>query len=145
MLAQWLVDELPKGRVTTSVSAGRDIAPHRVHESSAIEVVANQVCERCNNGWMSALEGKVKPFLLSIVRGHRRTYYEQGQRLISAWAVKTGLTFELVNPDPQMRTAIRDVHYRASRAASPSPPSKMHVWLGHIVVKRRRGIGAKTF
>ena len=49
------------------------------------------VCADCNNGWMSALEVKASPFLLTMIRGNTRVYYEAGQMAIATWLVKTAL------------------------------------------------------
>jgi hypothetical protein len=130
VVPRWLAAELPKGTVRTEVSAARDLPPHRSHVSKTVKVVANRVCQDCNNGWMSRLEGAVKPFLRSIIHGHRRTYYGDGQRLLAAWAVKTALMFELVNPDVELRRPIEDEHYARMRAAEQTPPAKTQVWLG---------------
>ncbi len=126
----WMVEALPKGVVTTSVAAGRDEPPHRVHQSDKIEVVARRVCRACNNGWMSELEVAAKPYLQSMLRGHGRTYYEGGQAAMAAWAVKTVLMFDLVNPHPEMRRPIEDEHFQAMCASAPAVPPRMQVWLG---------------
>jgi NAD-dependent oxidoreductase involved in siderophore biosynthesis len=49
------------------------------------------VCKECNNGWMSQLENELKPYLLSMINGHRRAYYAREQELIATWLVKTAL------------------------------------------------------
>jgi hypothetical protein len=38
---------------------------------------------------MSRLEGTAKPYLLSMIRGHARTYHEAGQKILATSAVKT--------------------------------------------------------
>jgi len=45
------------------------------------------VCETCNNGWMSRLEEKVKPVLLSIIKNKCVTINEETLSLLSRWIV----------------------------------------------------------
>jgi hypothetical protein len=40
---------------------------------------------------MSDLEAEAKPYLLSMIEGHGRRYYEHGQEVIATWLVKTAL------------------------------------------------------
>jgi len=40
---------------------------------------------------MSRMETDCKPYLLSMIEGHGRTYYDEGQKRIASWAVKTAL------------------------------------------------------
>jgi hypothetical protein len=40
---------------------------------------------------MSDLEREAKPFLLSMIRGHRRMYYRRGQCVVATWLLKTAL------------------------------------------------------
>jgi hypothetical protein len=51
------------------------------------------ICETCNNGWMSELEGRAKPLLIALSRGERAlsdlTEGECG--IAAAWAGKTAI------------------------------------------------------
>ena len=40
---------------------------------------------------MSRLEDEAKPWLLSMIKGHGRTYHDKGKRLVAQWTVKTAL------------------------------------------------------
>jgi hypothetical protein len=61
------------------------------HKGAPATLTRRSVCAQCNNGWMSDLEVKAKPFLLSMIRGHTRTYYATGQTVIATWMLKTAL------------------------------------------------------
>jgi hypothetical protein len=61
-------------------------------------LTVNRVCAACNNGWMSQLEGNVKPILSPLIRGQRRTLWTDHQRLIAAWAIKMAMVFEFTGP-----------------------------------------------
>src|SRR5437588_10121648 len=51
----------------------------------------NDVCEKCNTGWMSDLETAAKPYLLTMIQGRGRTYHTGGLTLIGTLAAKTAL------------------------------------------------------
>jgi hypothetical protein len=63
----------------------------RTHRGQPATLTVRSVCPACNNGWMSDLEVAAKPYLVSMIEGHGRTYYEHGQELIATWLVKTAL------------------------------------------------------
>src|SRR3954454_13509204 len=63
----------------------------RSHKGAPATLTVRSVCAGCNNGWMSRLEGRAKPFLETMLRGHSRTYYAGGQEVIATWLVKTAL------------------------------------------------------
>lgn len=63
----------------------------REYKGRAAELTVRSVCARCNNGWMSQLEGDAQPFLATMIRGHGRTYCERGMTTIATWFVKTAL------------------------------------------------------
>ncbi len=52
------------------------------------------VCAQCNNGWMSRLEGQVRPFLQPLLVGDRGALGIAGQTAIATWAVKTAMALE---------------------------------------------------
>lgn len=58
------------------------------------------ICDVCNNGWMSNLEGKVKPVLLPLINGtgSLNNLSEDEKTLISRWAIKTTCVMDSVNP-----------------------------------------------
>src|SRR3712207_2522797 len=72
-------------RVILRRDGTKDETPPRSTDPATVTV--KTVCEPCNNGWMSHLEGAAKPFLLSMIQGHSRTYYAGGQKVLASWAV----------------------------------------------------------
>jgi hypothetical protein len=58
--------------------------------------VKRTCAKHCNEGWMSVLESAAQPFLGSLVKGCERTLHRDGQQIISFWAVKTAIVWELV-------------------------------------------------
>jgi hypothetical protein len=96
VFAKWIQPYLtdPEGgqgthhRITLRAGQPEDRQAHRGGPAS---LTVRSVCPECNNGWMSDLEAEAKPYLLSMIAGHGRTYYERGQELIATWLVKTAL------------------------------------------------------
>jgi hypothetical protein len=56
------------------------------------------VCEQCNNGWMSRLEGGVQPVLQPLLTGEPGDLDTGGQTAIATWAVKTAMVLEGMDP-----------------------------------------------
>jgi len=73
-----------------TLRAGGEV-DERSHPGQAATGTVRSVCAECNNGWMSRLESEAAPFLLSMIRGHTRTYHPHGRTLIATWFVKTAL------------------------------------------------------
>jgi hypothetical protein len=70
--------------------------------------VAGRVCRHCNNGWMSALEQKVRAFLPGLIEADRAVtdLSKADQEILARWATKTAfvsrsadLAPHLVDPD----------------------------------------------
>ncbi len=57
------------------------------------------VCDDCNGGWMSNLEGKIKPILLPLIHGQKelKDLTKQEKNLIAIWSIKTTCVIESVN------------------------------------------------
>lgn len=94
--------------------------PRRTHPAT---VTVKTVCAHCNNGWMSHLEDTAKPYLLSMIRGHRRTYYEAGQKILAMWAVKTALVSGSKHKPLTPQSFYSDLY------AARQPPERTRVWL----------------
>ncbi|CAI0722405.1 hypothetical protein [Serratia quinivorans] len=64
---------------------------------SAFDQTVSKVCIKCNNGWMSNLEGKVRNNLLSLIIGEPTPMMESDFPALSLWAVKTAIVRALVD------------------------------------------------
>lgn len=53
----------------------------------------NRVCESCNNGWMSDLEGVAKPILMGLIKTGRAldSLNEEERQILAKWAGKTAI------------------------------------------------------
>ena len=52
------------------------------------------VCARCNNGWMSELENRVKPIVETLCREESAALSAADQETLAVWSVKTAMVFE---------------------------------------------------
>jgi hypothetical protein len=93
------------------------------YEGDPATATVRTVCEPCNNGWMSDLEGRAKPNLLSMIKGYGRTYYPDGQKLLATWAVKTALV------SGSKFTPQTPGHFYEDFYAAQEPADKSLVWL----------------
>ncbi len=71
------------------------------NKASAVHIITREVCQDCNNGWMSRLEQTAKPLILGLVDAARDgtpLELNPGQRrALAMWAEKTAITNELVS------------------------------------------------
>lgn len=95
-----------------------------VHRGLPATATVNSVCAPCNHGWMSRLEEAAKPYLVSMLKGHHRTYHRGGQKLLATWALKTALV-----AGSKFKPATPEVFYRDLRD-SGEPSENTAIWLG---------------
>lgn len=87
------------------------------------------VCQKCNNGWMSRLEGQhggVRPVLEPLVRGKPITLSRADQELLMRWIVKTAVVWEYTEPE----SASMSFESRKRFATTLQPPGATQIWLG---------------
>jgi hypothetical protein len=88
--------------------------------------VAGDMCRPCNTGWMEEMEDWAKRFLAAPIQGDKRTLRYWRQSLAAAWAVKTALVWESVNPRNQ--TIPADIFRAFHQLQSAS--IRQQVWIG---------------
>src|SRR5713226_3175230 len=72
----------PYGRGTATrviLRHGQEPQSHS-HQTDPATLEVKAVCKPCNTRWMSRMETDCKPYLLSMIEGHGRTYYDEGQK-----------------------------------------------------------------
>lgn len=87
-------------------------------------------CERCNNGWMSALEEKVRPLLEPLLHGEPRRLGPDDQELLALWATKTILAFQSIEEPSTTWARPGDCH---ELFTTQRPLANSQVWLGCTV------------
>jgi hypothetical protein len=86
------------------------------------------VCRRCNTGWMSQLEGRVKAVLgPMLLRGWITSLSPRTQADIAFWAAKTALVLDHLQPRARV---VPETEYAALHSAQSALPAHM-VWLAH--------------
>jgi hypothetical protein len=92
VFAQWLLEELDlrkkKMRMQHSTILGLQISERPLTLSTLINGL---VCKRCNNGWLSQIEGRVKPHLLNLLKGSLTLALQEQHQLLSLWIYKTAI------------------------------------------------------
>ncbi len=88
------------------------------------------VCARCNNGWMSNLEGEAKPVVERLLADVPASLSQNDQAALGAWSVKTAMVFEGFRRAP---TIFYTDQERASLRLSRELPLLTAVWLAKCV------------
>jgi hypothetical protein len=124
----WITRELfQKGAVARRRWGTKD---HLVgFESTNADVTVKRVCERCNTGWMHALEDHVIPFLRPWMRGERQRLVRSDQEVIAAWALKTAMMLQFT-PMYRGGQVIPAHQYAELYARRRSPPDGIEAFIG---------------
>jgi hypothetical protein len=99
---------------------------HRRPASSTFDVIVRDICEPCNNGWMSQLENRVKPILAPMLLDQPRGLTADEQHLLATWATKTALTMQGANIGGKRFTPATEYRWFHDHVA---PLPNAHVWL----------------
>ncbi len=61
------------------------------------------VCDKCNIGWMSQLESKIKPILSPLILGnkHSKSLIKEEKLLLARWTAKTTCVIDSVDPSDE--------------------------------------------
>lgn len=92
------------------------------------------VCPGCNNRWMSGLEQAVRSVLRPLVLGQPVHLTIDDMAVLAAWATKTALVYEFVQPAAEGTTASADDRHWFAAHRAPLPHSG--VWLSRYVGNR---------
>lgn len=92
---RWLLDYLrirEEDISPTHTNAQGQVLSTRRHKLE--NLVEGRVCLKCNNGWMSSLEGEIKPLLVSLMETEKEVVQlKPDERLkVARWAFKTAIT-----------------------------------------------------
>ncbi|MGQ5579772.1 hypothetical protein [Streptomyces sp. ECR3.8] len=100
---RWLAEGFPEKMRTDRAMMGSysDKSSLRRHFGRMLTAQVKAVCEPCNSGWMSALEGRVKPYLLSMIKGEIVELPPEAQEVLATWTLKTALMCQVMLPQDQ--------------------------------------------
>lgn len=120
IFAQWLLKELDIYDADVSMThasvAGLPIS-NRKHPFS--KLVNGLVCEKCNNGWMSQLEGDCKQHITNIMNVNEIEsevlFLKDNHNTVAKWAFKNVI---LLNSASNYRQLVPENHYAALYSGS---------------------------
>ena len=96
------------------------------------------VCTGCNNGWLSDIQKRAKPYLIPLIEGRSAVMGTAELEAIAAWCVMATMTGEYLTRD---FTAIAiSQGERDWFRDNGTPPSHWKVWLGHYQRYRWQGL-----
>jgi hypothetical protein len=104
----------------------------------ALSIVLPQVCVRCNTGWMSGLEQRVRPVLSPMLLGPVSPLpvilNPARQGLLATWAVKTSLllTYRTFKKQPGGWIPNDNLKWLYHHRQSDTPPPGARVWVGGV-------------
>jgi hypothetical protein len=88
------------------------------------------VCPRCNNEWMSQLEGHVKPIVEALLSPKSTLIDSQQQASLGVWSVKNAMVFEALRDDrPRFYLSTE----RITLKETLQPPEKTFVWIAKCI------------
>lgn len=98
---------------------------------------AKVVCRGCNNGWLSGIQERAKPYLVPLIQGHSAVMGTPAMDAIAAWCVMATMTGEYLTRDT---TAVAvSQGERDWFRDHGTPPPNWKVWLGHYQRYRWQG------
>lgn len=86
------------------------------------------VCQPCNNGWMSALQALAIPLLRPMMKGNPFPLWPNDQSVVSRWATMTTLTYDA----SYRRRLIPEEIGSHAFFETQRPLPGMEVWLGQF-------------
>lgn len=96
----WLNDVVPqpskgdRAEWAHKIGSADGVALRTWTKAEVASLTTGHVCPSCNNGWMSRLEGRIRPLLSPAVVGQPVLWSEADQIEIAWWATKTAVVLE---------------------------------------------------
>lgn len=87
------------------------------------------VCTTCNNGWMSQVQDKAKPYLVRLIAGEKCELPRQARSALARWAALFVTVQEQIHPDLASISA-EDREWIRTR---PTAPHNWSVWMGRFI------------
>lgn len=112
----WL-EKLGHSKTTVSNWLSYSDGSMELREMPAQSMLAGEVCNQCNNGWMDHLDRAVEPLLMPVIEKHGFTADLQPReaRLVARWLLKTAIAVEL-SDRPERRHIPRATRLHVRRA-----------------------------
>ena len=123
--ARYMADEAPVRHHLNVVQEGETDAD-RSWPQKQFTLMIGAVCGNCNNGWMAALEGRVKPFFEAALDGQGSVLNTELQKDLAAWALKTAMMVERQQKPAQPGILSEEYPYLFTHG-EPSP--RVRIWM----------------
>lgn len=128
VLPQWLLDflEIRDNKIQpTHFSTSGEMLTTRNHTLEGL--LAGQICEICNTGWMSQLEQAAMPILIPLILGNTTVIElnEKERQIVSRWTAKTALA---LNSSSNYLKNVPNSHYQHIRLITDCLPSKVSLF-----------------
>ena len=121
----WLMKAMPGVGPGTNYAA-RGEADLKPWMSQKPQQRVKYVCGKCNNGWMSQLENRVKPIVDNIYNLKSFDLDSVSQMILAVWSVKSAMVFEALRPTPSWYFVDSE---REALMKSLDMPSWTYVWV----------------
>jgi len=83
------------------------------------------VCAGCNNGWMSRMEMRARPFLMPLIQGLPRSINTFDLKVLAGWIAKTVMVGEYMHPNAVATPDAERLHVYANF----EPPPNWAIWI----------------
>ncbi len=133
LFSDWMHHFIPREYKTWSTSTFKEDPTGRYrsrqnHGGDPRDLKVQCVCgPRCNNGWMSGLEKKVKPILAPMIDGKSTRLNQVDQLTLSTWAVLKSIVLEYSTG----AVPVTSWKQRRQFMLRQRPPRGWRVWIGH--------------
>jgi hypothetical protein len=121
----WLMKAIPGAGPGTNY-ATRGEADLKPWMSQKPQQKVKYVCRKCNNGWMSQLENRVKPIVDNIYNLKSVDLDSVSQMILGVWSVKSAMVFEALRPTQSWYFLDSE---REAMMNSLDMPSWTYVWV----------------
>jgi hypothetical protein len=129
--ADWLKRYIPKDMPEyTSLSAivhpTHSELKRKKHSGDIQSRRLRVVCQSCNNGWMSQLQERAKPYLLPLIAGEVTAFNVTGQKVLAAWITMFVMVAEHFDGYKVATTMKQRRYFYLYR----EPPAFWKIWIG---------------
>jgi hypothetical protein len=138
--ADWLKRYIPKDMTnysSLSATVHETYAEfrHKKHGGDLRSRTLRVVCKSCNNGWMSQLQQRTKPYLLPLTSGDVTAFDARAQEILSAWVA----TFVMVAEHFDRYKVVSSQKERRFLCKNQKAPANWKIWIGDFEKKNWKG------
>ena len=125
----WLMRHFPPSE-TSTMSSECGKKNYGTRSIKKPKLTLRRICTICNNGWMSALEARVMPIIISLLHDKLFLIEPEIQLEIAQWAVKTAMVLESIDTE---KTLFYTNDERRNMSKFLTIPPHTQVWIAKCV------------